>query len=69
MLADNLRRLLLGRPLRPFRPQSSYLSIITTGGQHAVAIKGWLVLEVRLVQSCSAVIWAPANCSAAGVTG
>lgn len=41
-------RLLLGRPLQPFVPQTTFLSLITTGRQHAIASKGWLCFEARL---------------------
>jgi selenide,water dikinase len=46
-LAANLRRALAGEPLRPFRPQRRYLSLIATGGRHAVAIRGGLVVQGR----------------------
>ena len=43
-LANNLRRALLGRELRPFTPQSRYLSIIGTGDGRALATRGaWSV--------------------------
>jgi selenide, water dikinase len=43
-LADNLRRALLGRKLKPFTPQRRYLSIIGTGDDHALATRGaWSV--------------------------
>jgi selenide,water dikinase len=43
-LAENLRRALVGRELRPFTPQSRYLSIIGTGDGSAIATRGnWSV--------------------------
>ncbi|MDP1752808.1 MAG: selenide, water dikinase SelD, partial [Reyranella sp.] len=43
-LAANLRRALLGQELKPFSPQSRYLSIIGTGDGRALATRGaWSV--------------------------
>ena len=50
-------RLLLGRPLQPFVPQTTFLSLITTGRQHAIASKGWLCFEVQVgcaIKRCEA---------------
>jgi selenide,water dikinase len=39
-LAHNLLLQLQGRALKPFKPQSQYLSLISTGGRHAIASRG-----------------------------
>lgn len=41
-LFDNLQRTLLGKPLKPYRPQRQYLSLIGTGDKRAIASKGAL---------------------------
>ena len=49
-LADNLRRVLLGRLPRPFRPQRRFLTLVSTGGRHTVGARGPWSFE-------GAVIW------------
>jgi selenide, water dikinase len=45
VLADNLRRSLTGRPLRPFRPQREALYLVSTGERSAVGTRNGLVFE------------------------
>src|SRR4029453_3000304 len=44
-LAENTRRTLPGRSLRPFRPQREALSLLSAGGRHAVGSRNGLVVE------------------------
>ncbi|MGI9303859.1 MAG: selenide, water dikinase SelD [Gammaproteobacteria bacterium] len=46
-LARNLRRALLGQPLKPFAPQSTMLALISTGDRYAVAVKARWQAEGR----------------------
>ncbi|WP_414566062.1 MULTISPECIES: FAD-dependent oxidoreductase [unclassified Anabaena] len=39
-LFENLQRVVLGKSLKPYRPQQQYLSLIGTGDQRAIATKG-----------------------------
>ncbi|MDZ7591183.1 MAG: selenide, water dikinase SelD [Rubrivivax sp.] len=44
-LAENLRRSALGQPLRAYRPQRTWLALISTGDRHAVASRGAIGFE------------------------
>ncbi|BAY07684.1 selenide, water dikinase SelD [Calothrix sp. NIES-2098] len=43
-LFENLQRYLLGKPLKPYKPQKHYLSLIGTGDGKAIATKGAFTL-------------------------
>jgi selenide, water dikinase len=41
-LTENLRRAVEGTALKAYRPQTTWLALISTGDQYAVASRGWL---------------------------
>ncbi|MEH2369824.1 FAD-dependent oxidoreductase [Nostoc sp.] len=43
-LFENLQRILLGKPLKPYKPQKQYLSLIGTGDKRAMATRGTFTL-------------------------
>ncbi|HZG39124.1 MAG TPA: selenide, water dikinase SelD [Nodosilinea sp.] len=47
-LTDNLRRFVQGQPLKPFRPQRQFLSLIETGDGNAIADRGPISVESPL---------------------
>ena len=49
-------RYLAGEPLKPFKPQTSFLSLITTGRKYAIATRGSLCLEVRGIEDAASAI-------------
>ena len=48
-LAQNLRRALLNRPLKPFKPQKTLLALISSGDQYAIATKANWHFEAALL--------------------
>ncbi|HIF10462.1 MAG TPA: selenide, water dikinase SelD [Sneathiellales bacterium] len=44
-LSNNLRRALVSKKLKPFKPQRKFLSLVTTGNQYAIASWGNWALE------------------------
>lgn len=51
-LFENLQRILLGKPLKPYKPQQQYLSLIGTGDQRAIANKGAFTLPPHPLLWC-----------------
>ncbi len=49
VLTENLRRVIAGRPLRPYRPQKNFLGLISTGDAYAIASRGAWSWEGRLL--------------------
>ncbi|TVQ12703.1 MAG: selenide, water dikinase SelD [Leptolyngbya sp. DLM2.Bin27] len=47
-LTENLRRYVQGQPLKPFRPQKQFLTLIETGDGRAIASRGPFALETAL---------------------
>ncbi len=47
-LTENLRRYVQGQPLKPFRPQKQFLTLIETGDGRAIASRGPFALETSL---------------------
>jgi selenide,water dikinase len=45
VLYENIKRTLLGKKLKKFKPQKEFLSIVTTGGKHAIAAKNGLSIS------------------------
>lgn len=48
-LFENLQQFLLGKPLKPFTPQSQYLGLIGTGNKSAIGSRGNFMLESPLL--------------------
>ncbi|MBD2445840.1 FAD-dependent oxidoreductase [Nostoc sp. FACHB-152] len=51
-LFENLQRILLGKPLKPYQPQQQYLSLIGTGDKRAIATKGAFTLPPHPLLWC-----------------
>ncbi|BAY18926.1 FAD-dependent pyridine nucleotide-disulfide oxidoreductase [Anabaenopsis circularis NIES-21] len=51
-LFENLQRIILGKPLKPYIPQQQYLSLIGTGDKRAIATKGAFTLPPHPLLWC-----------------
>ncbi|MEH2281428.1 MAG: FAD-dependent oxidoreductase [Nostoc sp.] len=51
-LFENLQRILLGKSLKPYRPQKQYLSLIGTGNGRAIATKGIFTIPPHKLLWC-----------------
>lgn len=49
ILYQNIRQLLLKKPLRIYKPQTHFLSLISTGGRYALGVKRQLIFAGRWV--------------------
>ncbi len=45
VLFENIRRYLLGGPLKVYRPQTDFLTLMATGAKHAIACRGPVVIQ------------------------
>ncbi len=51
-LFENLQRILLGKSLKPYKPQKQYLSLIGTGDERAIATRGIFTLPPHKLLWC-----------------
>ncbi len=49
VLFENIRRFLLGEALKPYKPQTDFLTLMATGEQHAIACRGPVVVQGQWV--------------------
>jgi len=49
VLYENIRRHLMNQPLKTYRPQNDFLSLMATGGKRAIASRGPMVIEADWV--------------------
>ena len=56
-LADNLRRVLAGQAPTPWRPQTTFLSLISAGDKYAVGTKGWIGAGAGLGCGLASCVW------------